>query len=618
MQRFALARSGSTLGLVLAPYLLLLGFVLLIVALLWLAPTVASFVWSSLRWLIRFSFLGGAYWGWRMTARGQRPLWWYSWLGFATYEVVGLLLIGTYWFMTSVTQVMPFLAPLGLLLGSLAFLPYFIVTVRVAQTDRGLALFTIFPHAALTAPLFLLAMGRVILPELDRTILQTMLPPLLTAAILVAFLHWQQRERHWGSLYGGMAASQSVFALSMAWSEHEPLLAFATLPLILLGALILSGPLLLLPLWQLSTQLLRRYGGAKGIAAFEKGQQKLRNWLSALPLSFHSTTVQATVPVLSNISSGGSVMSELATTPPATNPLPAPTVGPGLERLYKLAVTLLAAVVIGGLLLFVGRSAVYKIHEYERGLHLRGGRFLAVQEPGWHLQIPLVDTVIIVKVNERLGYVERIEAMTSDNVTMFVSLQYTYRVTDPQQYALQVDDPERIVFEFVQGRLRDVVNTKAMAAVMNERALMNEEVMAALKEKEGQYGVQFATVQLQSASPPDEVLTAIKDRMVASQRQEQAQAEAAQQKTVADAEFYTAQKRAEAAAYEITKTAEAEAERIRLNTEVQQLAIRSIVGELEGKGDLANKFIDYLIAQELKSNSKWIINGEGTPIVDLK
>jgi regulator of protease activity HflC (stomatin/prohibitin superfamily) len=311
-------------------------------------------------------------------------------------------------------------------------------------------------------------------------------------------------------------------------------------------------------------------------------------------------------------------MTEITTTPPATNPLPTPGVGPGLERLYKLATVILAAVIIAGVLIFVGRSAIYKIHEFERGLHLRGGRFLAVQQPGWHMQIPLVDTVIIVKINERLGYVERIEAMTSDNVTMFVSLQYTYRVTDPQQYTLAVDDPERIVFEFVQGRLRDVVNTKAMATVMNDRAMMNEEVMAALREKESQYGVQFATVQLQSASPPDEVLTAIKDRMVAAQRQEQAQAEAAQQKTVADAEFYTAQKRAEAAAYEITKTAEAEAERIRLNTEVQQLAIRSIVGELEGKGELANKFIDYLIAQELKNNSKWIINGEGTPIVDLQ
>lgn len=618
IQRFSLTRSGSTLGLALAPYLLLLSLVLLTGVLLWLAPMVAPLVWSSLRWLIRLSFIGGAYWGWRVTARGQRPLWWYSWLGFATYEIVGLVLIGAYLLMTSVTQFAPFWAPLGLLLGALAFLPYVIVTIRVAQTDRRLALFTILPHAALTAPLFLLAMGRVILPELDRTIMQAMLAPLVTAALLVALLQGRQRARRWGGLYGVTAASQSVFALSMAWSEHEPLLAFAALPLILLGASILSGPLLLLPLWRLVRQLIERIGGAKGLERLQYSQQALLNWLATLPLSFHPATVQATVPAFPNPPSGGSVMSELTTTPLATSPLPTPTVGPGLERLYKLAVVLLAAIMIGGLLLFVGRSAVYKIHEYERGLHLRGGRFLAVQEPGWHLQIPLVDTVIIVKVNERLGYVERIEAMTSDNVTMFVSLQYTYRVTDPQQYALQVDDPERIVFEFVQGRLRDVVNTKAMANVMNDRALMNEEVMAALKEKEGQYGVQFATVQLQSASPPDEVLTAIKDRMVASQRQEQAQAEAAQQKTVADAEFYTAQKHAEAAAYEITKTAEAEAERIRLNTEVQQLAIRSIVGELEGKGDLANKFIDYLIAQELKNNSKWIINGEGTPIVDLK
>lgn len=73
------------------------------------------------------------------------------------------------------------------------------------------------------------------------------------------------------------------------------------------------------------------------------------------------------------------------------------------------------------------------------------------------------NTAIIVRVNERLGYVEQIPAMTSDNVTMIVSLQYTYRANYLAQYALQVDDPERIVFEFVQGKSRDVVNTKAMA-----------------------------------------------------------------------------------------------------------------------------------------------------------
>ena len=131
-----------------------------------------------------------------------------------------------------------------------------------------------------------------------------------------------------------------------------------------------------------------------------------------------------------------------------------------LGRLFKLSTVLLSGVILLAVILVVGRSAVYKIHAYERGLHLRGGRFISLDEPGWHIQIPLVDTVLIVKVNERLGYVERVPAMTSDDVTMDVSLQYTYRVSDPNRFALEVDDPERIIFEFVQGKLRDVVNTK--------------------------------------------------------------------------------------------------------------------------------------------------------------
>lgn len=305
------------------------------------------------------------------------------------------------------------------------------------------------------------------------------------------------------------------------------------------------------------------------------------------------------------------------TTTPLRPPPPERS-GGTLERLYKGSVVVLTALIVLAVALVIGRAAIYKVHEYERGLHLRGGRFVGVQQPGWHVQIPLVDTVILVKTNERLGYVEQIQAMTSDNVTMNVSLQYTYKVQDPEQYALQVDDPERIVFEFVQGKLRDVVNTKEMADVMNNRAIMNQEVMDALKDKEAQYGVQFITVQMQSASPPEEVMTAIKDRMVAVQRQEQAQAEAAQRQTIADADLYAAQKQADAEAYQITTTAQADAERIRLTTAAEKEAVQALLAELEGKGAVGEKFIEYLIAQELKENSKWVIGGEGTPILDMR
>jgi membrane protease subunit HflK len=291
--------------------------------------------------------------------------------------------------------------------------------------------------------------------------------------------------------------------------------------------------------------------------------------------------------------------------------IPAPSARPARSRLdvlYRLAVITLTAIIAAAVLFLLGQSAIYKIHEYERGLHLRGGQFLSEDQPGWHVQVPYVDTVIVVKVNERLGYVERINAVTADNLTMVISFQYTYRVTDAQTFALSVDDPERILFEFVQGKLRDVANRQSMASMMNQRAEFNETMLAELRTKEQQYGVQFITVQIQSAEPPANVVTAIEDRMVAVQRQEQAEAEAAQKRVQADADFYTAQKQADAEAYQIEQRAEAQRESIRL-----------LLAELSQHPDIAEKYLDYLMTQELKENSKWIIGqGNGSPIIDLR
>jgi len=278
-----------------------------------------------------------------------------------------------------------------------------------------------------------------------------------------------------------------------------------------------------------------------------------------------------------------------------------------LDRLAKNALSILVLIVVGVILFSLARAAVYKIRPYERGLHLRGGRFINVDEPGWHTQIPFVDTVIIVNVIERSGTIDSLAAMTADDVTMDVSLLYTYKVVDPVKYQLEVWDPDAIVAGYVQGTLRDVVNTRHMDEVMHSRAEINTEVMAILKQKQSQYGVEFILVQIQNAAPPSEVVDAIKNRMVAVQLQEQAAAEAEQQRTLADSQYYTAQKAADGEAYQTTKLAEAQAD-----------ALRIILQELEDKGTLGEQYIQVLIAQELKENSKWIISdGESMPVLDL-
>lgn len=279
-----------------------------------------------------------------------------------------------------------------------------------------------------------------------------------------------------------------------------------------------------------------------------------------------------------------------------------------LDWVIKYALTILVVIVVGGLVFSLARAAVYKIRPYERGLHLRGGKFINVDDPGWHVQIPFVDTVIIINVIERSGKIESLAAMTADDVTMDVSLLYTYKVTDPVRYQLEVWDPEAIVAGFVQGTLRDVVNTRHMDEVMHSRAAINTEVMSILQKKQSQYGVEFILVQIQNAAPPVEVVDAIKNRMVAVQLQEQAAAEAEQQRTLADSHFYTAQKAADGEAYQTTKLAEAQAE-----------ALRIILQELEDKGTLGEQYIQVLLAQELRENSKWIISdGTTMPIIDLQ
>jgi membrane protease subunit HflK len=275
--------------------------------------------------------------------------------------------------------------------------------------------------------------------------------------------------------------------------------------------------------------------------------------------------------------------------------------------LFRLSVIALALLAVSFVTLIVGQAVVYKIQPYQRGLHMSGGVFVGIDYPGWHTQIPFWDTVIVVDVRERQGYVEKIQALTSDEVTMLVSLQYTFLVTDPQRYTFDISDPDRILFELVQGRLRDVLNTKSMSVLMHDRVGISQDVLTALKEKESRYGIQFITVQVQSVYPPAEVEAAIKDKMVSEQRKATAQTDAERTRIAADASYYEAQKVVDGEAYQITKTADA-----------QRTAAKAMLSELLPYGPLGLKYLDYLMVQELKENSKWIFGGSGTPIIDLR
>lgn len=268
-------------------------------------------------------------------------------------------------------------------------------------------------------------------------------------------------------------------------------------------------------------------------------------------------------------------------------------------------VLLVAVLAWGGWML--ARGVVDIIPQQNRGLYLRMGRYVATLDPGLHLKVPLVDQIIGVPVTERQGYIQHVDAMTQDNVIMKLSLQYTYEVTDPRRYRLEVVDPDSIIREFVQGKLRDIVNTISMNDVMKKRQELGQHITADLAAKEQDFGVHFKLVQVQGAFPPPEVQEAIKQRMVAEQQTVAAKEQATQKQIIADASFYEEGRRAEARRYEIEETAKA-----------QKTSINMLLEELSKHEQLGYAYLQYLTSQALKDNSKWIISGGSAPQIHLE
>lgn len=258
--------------------------------------------------------------------------------------------------------------------------------------------------------------------------------------------------------------------------------------------------------------------------------------------------------------------------------------------LFQWGVVLFVLFIGWQMLLITLNSVVDIVQQDQKGLYMRLGRYIETVEPGLHFKLPLVDYITRISIRERQGYIQHIDAMTQDNVIIKVSLQYTYTVNDPRKYHLDVIKPDQIITEFAQGKLRDIINSIPMHDVMNQK------IMLELQEKEKDYGVSFKLVQIQGTYPPQEVQEAIKQRMVTEEKTAGAKEEALQKKILADANFYDAQKKAEAEKYQIVETAQA-----------KHTAIKMMLEEMAKYQTIAPKYLDYLMTQELKNNSKWIL-----------
>src|SRR5881398_299720 len=166
-----------------------------------------------------------------------------------------------------------------------------------------------------------------------------------------------------------------------------------------------------------------------------------------------------------------------------------------------------AALVIIAILLFLIVqflfSAIKVAREYERGIVFRLGRLLpAPKGPGLFILIPVVDRMVKVDLRTITLTVPPQEVITKDNVPVRVNAVAYFRIVDPKQAIVQVENFMVATSQIAQTTLRSVLGQHVLDELLSEREKINAILQAIIDEATTPWGIKVARVEVKDVEIP--------------------------------------------------------------------------------------------------------------------
>ncbi len=147
-------------------------------------------------------------------------------------------------------------------------------------------------------------------------------------------------------------------------------------------------------------------------------------------------------------------------------------------------------------LVVVLAAAVKIVQEYERGVIFRLGRVVGAKGPGLFLIIPIIDRMVKVDLRTITLDVPSQEAITADNVTVKVNAVVYFRVIDPVNAIIQIEDYRRATWQIAQTSLRNVIGQSDMDHLLQEREKINETLQHIIDEATEPWGIKVSIVEI--------------------------------------------------------------------------------------------------------------------------
>ncbi len=197
---------------------------------------------------------------------------------------------------------------------------------------------------------------------------------------------------------------------------------------------------------------------------------------------------------------------------------------------------LVVVIIVIGLL----SSAIKIVQEYERGVIFRLGRLIGAKGPGLFFIIPIADRMVKVDLRVITLDIPSQEAITRDNVTVKVNAVAYFRVVDPSNAIVQVEDYRKATWQIAQTTLRSVLGQSELDELLTHRDEINEKLQQIIDEQTEPWGIKVSIVEVKDVELPDTMKRAMA-------RQAEAEREKRAKIIHAEGEFSAAQRLSEAA-----------------------------------------------------------------------
>lgn len=245
----------------------------------------------------------------------------------------------------------------------------------------------------------------------------------------------------------------------------------------------------------------------------------------------------------------------------------------------------------------------------------RLGKYHRLVEAGLHFVIPFVERVAYKhSLKERAIDISEQAAITKDNVTLLIDGIIYVKITSAIDASYGVENPYYAVTQLAQTSMRSAIGKLMMDNTFEARESLNGQIVEAINEAAGNWGIQCMRYEIRDIKPPANILKSM-ETQVAAERQKRAvilesEGQMMSMINVAEGRKKEVVLNSEAIMTEQVNKAKGEAESVQLVATATAESISAIASAINLKGGenavsmrIAEKYIDAFKSLAQTNNS---------------